>query len=86
KRFTRKLKILSCCRLSPIHEGIGPDNKFSLTSNVTKLVQFFNVSGSSPIKLLFRKTRDFKLTRVSMDSGIFPDNLLLLKSRTFNEL
>ncbi|RZB91795.1 hypothetical protein D0Y65_023977, partial [Glycine soja] len=81
KLLTRKLKIFNCCRLSPIHEGTGPDNKFSPTSNITKLEQFFNVSGNSPLKLLFRWTKASSSTRVHMDCGIFSDNLFFVRSR-----
>ncbi|KAG5051187.1 hypothetical protein GLYMA_02G084200v4 [Glycine max] len=79
------LKIISCCIFSPIHDGIGPDNLFSPTSNIIKLLQFFKVEGNSPIKLLFPKTKASNLTRIPRDVGIFPDNLLLLKSRNSNE-
>nr|KYP39401.1 hypothetical protein KK1_039289 [Cajanus cajan] len=78
-------KIINSCILSPIHGGIGPDNIFSPTSSIIKLLQFFKVLGNSPVKLLFAKTKAFNLTRVPMDIGIFPDNLLLLKSRISND-
>ncbi|KAG5100251.1 hypothetical protein JHK82_045303 [Glycine max] len=77
-------KIINCCILSPIHDGIAPDNIFSLRSSIIKLLQFFKEEDNSPIKPLFRKTKASILTRAPMDIGIFPDNLLLLKSRNSN--
>ncbi|BAU02118.1 hypothetical protein VIGAN_11154800 [Vigna angularis var. angularis] len=76
--------IINCCIFSPIHDGIGPKNIFSATSNIIKLLQFFKVEANSPVRLLFRKTKTSNSTRLSMDTGIFPDNLLLLKSRNNN--
>ena len=77
-------KIINCCILSPIHGGIGPENIFSPTSNMIRLLQFFKVESNSPIRLLFRKTNTSNFTRLPMDTGILPDNLLLLKSRHIN--
>jgi hypothetical protein len=81
KLLNRRLKITNWCKLCPIHEGY-----FDQRSNKANTEQFFNEEGSFPLKLLFLKIKASILKRVPIENGIFPDNLLLLRSTYCNEV
>ena len=85
KKLDRKAKINRDGMVSPIQDGMFPENLLSPRSRLSKALQFCRWEGSSPERLLLDSTKNLSVVREPSDLGIVPERLLFDISTIYRE-